>query len=164
MPPHARLSFMSKSLKSNPIIIRSDFNIGNVAAEADTDFLGKCFVYGAASDIFADFGSSKMIIAGRTGAGKTAVLQNIISREDNTYEINPFDMSLSYVANSDIMRFLVALDVDLDLFFQVLWKHVLCIEYIRLKYKISSEEKSKNLISRLRLMFDRDPRKKQALS
>lgn len=155
---------MASSLKSNPIIIRSDFSIGNTSAEADTEFLENCFVYSSASDVFKDFNSAKMILAGRTGSGKTAILQNISVTKDNVSEINPFDMALNYVANSDIMRFLLALGVDLDLFFQVLWKHVLCIEFIRLRYKVNSEEKSKSILSRFSQLVERDARKRQALA
>lgn len=155
---------MAKFSRANPVMLRADLSIGNTSAEADTDFLEHCFVYSSASEIFKDFTSAKMILAGRTGAGKTAILKNIEQGNDNVYEINPFDLSLSYVANSDIMRFLIALDVDLDLFFQVLWKHVLCIEFIRLRYKVNTEEKSRSIMTRIRSLIERDPRKRQALA
>jgi hypothetical protein len=35
------------------------------------------------------------------------------------------------VSNSDALNFLHAIGADLDLLFQALWKHVLCIEFTR---------------------------------
>jgi hypothetical protein len=46
-------------------------------------------------------------------------------------EIDPSEMAMSYVSNSDAHNFLHAISADLDLLFQASWKHVLCIEFNR---------------------------------
>lgn len=104
-----------------------------------------------------------MVVAGRTGSGKTAILRYLESQSRNAAAIDPFEMSMSYVSNSDALRFLNAIGADLDLFFQVLWKHVLCIEYIRLRWDVDSVEKSRNIFTRIFDGFSRDDRKRKSL-
>jgi peptidyl-tRNA hydrolase len=72
-------------------------------------------------------------------------------------------MSLSYVSNSDTLRFVQTIGGDLDLLFLALWRHVLCIEFIRLRYGVSNEEKSRNTFQRLLDRFTKDQRKQKSL-
>ena len=104
-----------------------------------------------------------MILAGRTGSGKTAIIRYIKSTAEHSVELDPSQMAMSYVSNSDALNFLHAIGADLDLLFQVLWKHVLCIEFIRLRWAIENEEKSHNVFSRLLEKFTQDGRKKRSL-
>lgn len=104
-----------------------------------------------------------MFVSGRTGAGKTAILRMIDKQHANVSAIDLQDLSLDYIANSDIIRFLSSLDVDLDLFFQALWKHVLCLEYVRLRFDIKNSEDSRNIFDRIKDAFSRDERKSAAI-
>ncbi|ANW05381.1 hypothetical protein LMTR13_07875 [Bradyrhizobium icense] len=70
---------------------------------------------------------------------------------------------MSYVSNSDALNFLHAIGADLDLLFQALWKHVLCIEFIRLKFSVTNETNSRSVFERLRSRFSRDDRKARAI-
>jgi hypothetical protein len=147
----------------NPVVIRRGNGIGSGNAESDDQFLFDCFVdYPAVQDAQL-LSSAGMILAGRTGAGKTAILRHIQSSADHSVTLDPFDMSMSYVANSDTLRFLDAIGADLDVLFQVLWKHVLCIEYIRLRFSIESAEKSRSLFDRITTRFSRDARRARAV-
>lgn len=88
----------------------------------------------------------------------------MIGRQNaNTNSIDLQELSLDYIANSDIIRFLNSLDIDLDLFFQALWKHVLCLEYVRMRFDIKNSEDSRNILNRIRELFSRDERKDAAL-
>lgn len=133
-------------------------------AENDDEFLFDCFVnYPPVEECFR-MTSPKMIVAGRTGEGKTAILRHIEREAEHSVFIDPSEMSMSYVSNSDTLRFLSAIGADLDLLFQVLWKHVLSIEFIRLRWDVDSTQKSKNIFARITDRFSRDERKKKAIS
>ncbi len=138
--------------------------IGSVAAETDDDFLFSCFVHHPAVSDSLDVASRGMVIAGSTGSGKTAILRYIERTCENVVTVNPMEMSLSYVSNSDILRFVQAIGGDLDLLFLALWKHVLCLEFIRLRYKVNDEAKSKGVFQRLRERFLNEPRKNKSLA
>jgi hypothetical protein len=149
---------------SNPIILRADANIGNSSAEADDEFLFNCFVDHPALSALVDLDSSKLFASGRTGIGKTALLRMIEKQNKDVSVIDLPELALSYVSNSDIIQFLSALGVDLDLFYQSLWKHVFCIEYIRLKYDVNNEGDSRSLYQRICAIFSHDVRKRAAIS
>jgi len=57
--------------------------------------------------------SSGMIVAGRTGSGKTAILRAVQHKNDEQVEIDPAEMAMDYVANSDALRFVQAIGGDL---------------------------------------------------
>lgn len=156
---------MSRSNRksSNPLILRPDANIGNSSAEADDEFLFDCFFDHPSLSVLNDVSSSKLFASGRTGIGKTALLRMVDRSNDNVSNIDLTDLALNYVANSDIIQFLNALDIDLDLFYQALWKHVLCLEYIRLRFKVDTDHASRSAFSRILDIFSGDSRKKAAL-
>ncbi|RWK29336.1 P-loop NTPase fold protein [Mesorhizobium sp.] len=137
--------------------------IGSLAAETDDDYLFDCFVHYPPVDIAMKVDSHGSILTGRTGAGKTAIIRYIESRAEHSVQIRPSDMAMSYVSNSDALSFLHAIGADLDLLFQVLWKHVLCIEFIRLRWAVTDSEKSRSIFGRLTEKFSRDQRKEKAL-
>ncbi len=155
---------MAKKKSNKQRVLRSDANIGNNSAEADDDYLFKCFVDHPALSQITDIDSAKMFISGRTGVGKTAFMRMIEKNQTSTSEIDLADLALGYVANSDIIQFLNALGVDLDIFFQTLWKHVFCIEYIRLRYNVRNSSDSKSWFASLCDYFRKDEAKKRALS
>lgn len=147
----------------NPVVLRRGAGIGTGNAETDDEFLFDCFVEYPPVDDCRRVGSPVMVVVGRTGSGKTAILRYLERESRNTAAIDPFEMSMSYVSNSDALRFLNAIGADLDLFFQVLWKHVLCIEYIRLRWDVDSGDKSRNIFHRIFDGFVRDERKRKSL-
>lgn len=154
---------MSSNKLVNPVVLRRGAGIGTGNAETDDDFLFDCFVEYPPVEDCRRVDSPAMVVAGRTGSGKTAILRYLEREFRHTSSIDPFEMSMSYVSNSDALRFLQAIGADLDLFFQVLWKHVLCIEYIRLRWDVDSSEKSKNIFSKIFDRFSREDRRKKSL-
>lgn len=149
--------------KNNPLILRNGMKIGSNDAESDDNFLFQCFVHYPPVDDCLDPQSPTMIISGRTGSGKTAIIRYIGKTEERTLEIDPTDMSMYYVSNSDTLRFLQSIEADLDLLFQALWQHVICIEFIRLCWKINDEQKSKNVFQKIKDKCSLDQRKKKAI-
>lgn len=163
-PACCRSAMKKAEQRTNPVVLRRGVGIGSGNAESDDEFLFDCFVDHPGVERARLLTSPGMIITGRTGAGKTAILRHIEESSRQSVALDPFDMAMSYVANSDALRFLEAIGADLDLLFQVLWKHVLCIEFIRLKFSIEGSEKSKSVFARIADQFRRDERKARALA
>lgn len=122
---------MSK-ISSNKIIFSSNINIGQNGAENDNQFLFNCFVDHEAIAELRNMESSAMFALGSTGSGKTAILRMIEKLEVNVSNLELADMAMEKIGSSDTVGFLKSLDLDLSLIFQFLWKHVICIEYIKL--------------------------------
>ena len=145
------------------IIFDSDARIGYAEAEDDLEFLKDCYV---------DFGQIKRaldtedpgsILLGRTGSGKTAALLRIREAETNTIDIEPQHLSLNFIANSDVLSFFHEIGVNLDLFFQLLWRHVLCIEIINYHYNVRSKSDAERAFGVIKRLLGRDENKKFAL-
>ncbi|WP_343345230.1 DNA repair ATPase [Sphingomicrobium sp. XHP0239] len=147
----------------NPIELQYGMTIGSGSAENDDEYLFDCFINYPPVEEFRRLQSPAMIVAGRTGEGKTAILRQVEHTSDRSAVIDPAEMSMSYVSNSDALRFLTQIGADLDLLFQVLWKHVLCIEFIRLRWDVDSTQKSNNVFQRIYDKFSGDERKKKAI-
>lgn len=148
----------------NPVILKAGMSIGTGNAESDDDLLFECFVTYPPVDEALKIASAGMILAGRTGSGKTAILRYVQVQETHTSEVDPAEMSMNYVANSDALRFLHAIGADLDLLFQVLWKHVLCLEFIRLRWGVDNAAKSVTIFDKIVSKFSKDDRKKRAVA
>lgn len=153
----------SESLR-NPVLLKRGMSIGTGNAESDDEFLFECFINYPPVEECKRMTSPAMIIAGRTGEGKTAILRHIDSNAEHSVCLDPSEMSMSYVSNSDALRFLTAIGADLDLLFQVLWKHVLCIEFIRLRWDVENTEKSRSIFARITERFSRDERRSKAIA
>lgn len=131
------------------IILRPDASIGNVGAETDDEFLFKCFVDHPALAEIKDMSNSKMFLLGSTGIGKTAILRMIEKNEESAQWLDLSEMALNYLANSDAVAFMIGIGVDLSIFFQALWKHVILVEFAKSALKIDRQESRTNLLSRL---------------
>ena len=154
---------MAKSKTSNPIIFRRHANIGAADAESDVDFLENCFVDTGDLDVLVDCESTKSIILGRTGAGKTALIKRISDTQENVIEISPEALSLSYLSNSNIIKFFEEAGVRLDVFYALLWRHVIIVELLRKKYHINDASRKKDFLELLQNVLMRDTAKKLAL-
>ncbi|MFT4131756.1 P-loop ATPase, Sll1717 family [Labrys sp. (in: a-proteobacteria)] len=155
---------MAKANKhNNPIRLHYGMSIGSNAAESDDEFLFDCFVYHPAVRACQSVESSGMIISARTGAGKTAIIRYISKNSEHYSEIDPLDMAMSYISSSDVVNFLHSIGADLDLLFQILWKHILCLEFIRLQQRVDDEARSIGVFARFMDIFRRDERKRKAL-
>jgi len=148
---------------ANPIVFNSGSRIGKISAEADEEFLFECFIDVPALAELKELGSPKMLLLGSTGSGKTALIRKIDRDCRKASLIQLDEMALDYLGNSDVIQFLVSIDVNLDIFFQALWKHVILIEFIRLKFDVEDEQKSKYVFTQIFSAFQNDQRKKRGL-
>lgn len=129
---------------------RPNTDLGNLEAELD-QFLLEGFVEKDDYSLVKDVSSSKTIILGRTGSGKSALLRKLSTDVENFKIINPEALSLQHLSNSNIINYFQGLGVKLDLFYKVLWRHVFIVEIIKMHFP--SEQNRKNEF--FRGLFDR---------
>lgn len=141
---------------------RRNSSIGAMDAESDERFLRDCFVNTGDLATLLDCSDAKRIVVGRVGAGKSALLNRILDSTENAFEVRAENLSLNYISNSDIIQFFEAIGVKLDLFYQLLWRHVFAVELLKRRYKITEREPQAFLQSFFDL-FNRDPAKKRAI-
>ncbi len=143
--------------------ITRNLKVGALDAEADADLLNKCFIDNGYLEQVMDVDSPASIILGRTGSGKSALLYKIAKTTQKHVKLDPNDVSVRFLESSDIVQFFDALGVSLDLFYRLLWRHVLTVEFLKLRYDIKSESDSKGFIDGLFSSFSRDVTKKKAI-
>jgi len=106
----------------------------------------------------------RCFLVGRTGSGKSALFRRMEFEHGNRLiRISPEDLSLTYIAELQVVRFLKSLDVHLDPLFVALWKHVLIIEIIKHRYRVDSPEAKQRFLASLMEKIRRDKSKQEAL-
>lgn len=143
--------------------LRSNFNLGGEQAEADP-LLQDAFVDTGDYLSIASRHDPRCFLIARTGGGKSAALQRL----EETYQghvirITPEDLSLPYITDLGAIKYLDSLNVNLDLLFIALWKHVLVVEIIRHRYRVDSPAAKQRFLTLLRDQIKRDPAKRAAL-
>ncbi|MCX4423262.1 P-loop ATPase, Sll1717 family [Streptomyces mirabilis] len=142
----------------------ANFNLGAEQAEADKRLLHSAFYESDDYLTISDKDDRRCFIIARTGSGKSAALQQLQEdSRDHVVRVIPEDLSLQYITNLGIMRFLDGLEVTLDPLFIALWKHVLLVELIRHRYKVNTPAAKATFLATLRDKIRRDPGKQAAL-
>ena len=137
--------------QSSVFKFRQSDHIGAADAEHDTVFLSKCFIDTGDLDVVKDLTDHRQIIIGRTGVGKTALLEKLRwEYGEQVITIDPQSLALTYVSNSTILRFFFDLGVNLEPFFKLLWRHVLTVELLRRHLPSHATEKCNGLIDILK--------------
>ncbi len=137
-------------------------SIGAAAAEEDHKFLTECFIDNGDLSVLLDCKNTKRVIVGRTGSGKTALIQQLLKR-NNVIEILPESLSFNFLSNSGVLRFFLDAGVKLDLFFKLLWRHVFTVELLKRKYHITNENAKKTYLESLKSIFNKDKNKEKAI-
>src|SRR5262249_26824266 len=137
-------------------------NIGVADAEDDKAFLANCFVDTGIVDALRNCSDPRRIVLGRTGSGKTSLLLRLAETPETVIQVRPQSLALAYLSNSTILNFLMQLNVNLDVFFKLLWRHVFTVEIIKAHFHIE-DETSKNRFIEWVLNQFRDKKHKQAL-
>ena len=144
-------------------IFRAGSRIGFADAEDDTEFLNECYIDVGHVQQALNTEDAGSILLGRTGAGKTAAIIHITAVEENVIRLSPEDLSLNFISNSNILSFVHSLGVNLDLFFQLLWRHVLCVELLNHHYSVKRRRDFDGAISSLKELIGKNPAKRLAL-
>ncbi|QNE04286.1 hypothetical protein [Croceicoccus marinus] len=145
------------------IVVKRGMSIGAMSAEEDLKFLSKCFVDTGQAEQISDISNSKCIALCRTGSGKSALLMHVEETEENFAQIDPEDLSLRYISNSDILRFFEEIDVNLDVFYQLLWRHVLVVELLKLKKEFYDADSARRWLTTIMDSFNKNPKRKAAV-
>lgn len=136
-------------------------DIGAADAETDDKFLFDCFVDTGDLATLRDTRNSRRIVLGRTGSGKSALIRLLKEQEEHVIEIKPEDLSLNYIANSDILMYLNNSGVKLDPFFGLLWKHVFAIELIKKRFNLTNEATTKQWLTNITSYFQKKNHNKE---
>lgn len=145
------------------IIIKKGLKIGELDAEADSDLLASCFVDNGQLENLIDVSSPASVVLGRTGSGKSALLYKVSLDVEHSAMLDPNDISIRFLEHSNIIQFFNEIDVKLDLFYRILWRHILTVELLKLRYNLRSEAENKSFLSRITQWVNRDSVKKRAL-
>lgn len=149
--------------ETNPIIWRN-MSIGAPDAEADRDLLSKCFVDTGTLDTIRDSDNHASIVVGRTGQGKSAVLLHLTEVEQNSIEIKPLELAFRFVENSTVIRFFEDAGVNLNLFYRLLWRHVLVTELIRKRFNLQDQGSLDRWIDGITIRLNRDSAKARSIA
>jgi len=141
---------------------RRNSHIGAMDAESDHKYLKECFFETGDLQVLQDCNEPKRIVVGRVGTGKSALLGRLLETFPNAIEVKAEDLSLNWISNSDIIQFFEGAGVKLDLFYQLLWKHVFVVELLKRRYRISDRD-PKGFLSNFHEIFQRDPAKQRAI-
>lgn len=129
-------------------------SIGAAGAEDDREFLHECFVDTGLLTLLRDLGDPRLILVGRTGAGKSALLNTLEDQQPaKVIRIAPEQLALTYVANSTILNFFSSIGVNLDPFLKLLWRHVLTVEILARHFANNPIPEQTSFIDRLRQRF-----------
>jgi hypothetical protein len=137
-------------------IIVANMDIGTADASDDDQFLFDVFVKLPQYQALIDENSNSSIILGRTGSGKSAIIRYVESDEENVLRIDPKSVSFDYVSNSDLIEKAEKIGVDLSIFYELLWKHIICVALIKKAFNITDEDKEISWFDRLKENFGLD--------
>lgn len=144
-------------MAENAYKFKRNIDIGALNAE-DDKLLMKAFVDKQDLSLLKANDDPKCILLGRTGSGKSALIRYLEETEQQIARINPESMSLRHLSNSDIINYFSNLNVKLDLFYKVLWKHVFIVELIKLHFN-NNVSKPKGVLEWVREQLPNKTRK-----
>jgi hypothetical protein len=139
------------------------FNLGGAAAETDP-LLANAFYPNPDYETIASQDDPSVLVVGRTGSGKSAAFDNLQRQyPGKVILLNPENLALPYLTNLDVIRQLTDLGVHLDPFFRALWKHVILVEVLRNRYRITDEESKFRVLEEIKRKLKSDPGRGRAL-
>ncbi|EIF42959.1 DNA repair ATPase, partial [gamma proteobacterium BDW918] len=154
---------MTKIAKQD-FIFKKHMSVGEADAENDKSFLEECFVDIGDYEILEDTSTPQSIILGRTGIGKSALIEQLEKNSDRVIRIEPEELALRHISNSTILNFFEDLGVNLDIFYSLLWQHTLSVELIKNKYNIDCAQAKTNFIDSITALLSGKQKKQQALN
>ncbi len=143
--------------------IRSSLTFGGLAAEND-HLLAVAYYDNGDYETIANRHERRCFVIGRTGSGKSAAFAHLAEEHPGrVISIVPENLSLPYLTNLDVVQHLLDLNVHLESFFVALWKHVIVVEVLKHRYRITSPEAKRNFLAQIQERVARDPAKARAV-
>lgn len=149
--------------KTDDQIIWRNLTVGSPDALTD-ELLERCFIDNGCLAALRDTGNHASIVLGRTGQGKSAVLLRLKSIERNVIELRPIELAFRFIENSTVIQFFEQAGVNLNLFYRLLWRHVLVTEVIRRKFSLRDRGGVARWFDSLLARVDRDSPRARALN
>jgi DNA-binding transcriptional ArsR family regulator len=135
---------------------RKNDRVGDPSAEQDP-YLAGCFIDTGNLAILRDCADPRTVVVGRTGSGKSALLYALREQCEHCIEVDLQALALNYVTGSTLLTFFEReLRVNLDRFYQFLWRHVFVVEILKQHYRIEDEADRKNWFERVTSQFVRN--------
>lgn len=153
---------MNKIAKKD-FIFKKHMSVGEADAENDARFLAECFTDIGDYEVLENTETTQSIVLGRTGIGKSALLEQLEKNSERIIRIEPEELALRHISNSTILGFFEELGVNLDIFYNLLWQHTLAVELIKHKYHIDSPQAKTNFIDSITALISGKYKKQQAL-
>ena len=119
---------------------------GTIAAERDS-LLSDCFFPTAFYQRVRDINDVGSGLIGRSGSGKTAILEQLKMDHLRAVTIHPEELAFRYLGESDLIKALRQSGVNLDYFYKLLWRHVFVVEI--LKHRFPDDAQQTGLIGQL---------------
>lgn len=116
---------------ANDFMFKRSMTVGSGTAESDGEFLDQCFVRTPEFETLLDYSDRKMILLGRTGSGKTALLKMVKKNVDYFINIKPDTFALQYISNIPFIQELSTLGINLEIFYKFLWLHEIMSKVIK---------------------------------
>lgn len=113
------------------IVLKRNMNIGTGAAENDGEFLSECFLRTPEYSSLLDFDDKKMILLGRTGCGKTALMNMLKNDVDVFIPIKPEIFVFQYINNIPFVNAMKEEGINLEIFYKFLWMHEIISHIIK---------------------------------
>jgi hypothetical protein len=139
---------------------RKHDSIGASAAEDDEAFLADCFVDTGELGFLRSAEDHRCIVVGRTGSGKSALLARLASTSQRVVPLNPETLGLTYICNSNVLAKLESVGVNVEVFYKMLWRHVIAVEVLRERF--DSKERENGFFEKLAQMFDGSRKREHA--
>jgi len=156
---------MTRKNKRETFRFKPGFTIGGIAAETDP-LLETCFISTDCFEAVSDINNPRCAIIGRSGTGKTAILEGIKRKyEGNTITIDPEALAFQFLGNSEMIRALRTSGVNLDYFYKLLWRHILVVEILKRYFPAESRQSNRisQLVDKIRKGLKPNPAEKHAL-
>jgi hypothetical protein len=139
-------------------------NIGSADAMQDRKYLSEVFLDNGALDVLLDTENPQCIVVGRTGSGKTALIDELKYQVDRISVLNPDDLAISYLSNNVLLKFFIDAGVKMDLFYKLLWRHIFLVEIIKKHFNIVDEESRDSFLSKIGNLLTGKKSKKEAIN
>jgi len=115
--------------------------------------LKECYIDTGDLHVLLDPRNPRRVVVGRTGAGKSALLNHIHETCEKVILLSPHSLSLNYIANNNVIGFFEEAGVNLSVFYGLLWRHVLVVELLKAKYNITNENAQKDYTRNIRKLL-----------
>ncbi|MFC1864755.1 P-loop ATPase, Sll1717 family [Chloroflexota bacterium] len=153
---------MRKQLKE--FVFEENFSIGGVSAE-DDPLLDVSFLETNHYASIVDMDDPHFALVGRSGTGKTAIINRIKKQFQHHIVIKPETLAFQFLGTSDMVNTLREKNVTLDYFYKLLWRHVFVVEILKHYFPDETNRVAsiRQLFSNLKKPFAKDKEKERAM-